>query len=284
MPIDKSASSNEDFIGKSLIYLEKNFADLSMDRSPFGSWVRDLLKTPFWTDKISHIKDIKKICIALADAQDLAFSKTPEPKYHNRSHFKDVCLSITELLKTQKQIALSLDSSSLWVISDHDALILLLCAICHDFGHDGSINTHPFEIEKKSIALVENFLAETSLELFARKEIIKSIEPIILSTDPKYLPILLNKFDSKKNLERADYLSALMVEADLLASTLPQKGKSLGEQLSEEWQLNNPESAAVVKTNKGRLYFLEHIRFISPQSGALGMENIRNISIHQVKE
>ncbi len=99
-----------------------------------------------------------------------------------------------------------------------------------------------------------------------------------------YLPTLLNKFISGNNLQRSDYLSMLMVEADLLASALPKRGKILGERLSEEWQLTNPDAAALVKTDKGRLYFLEHIRFISPQSHAIGIEEIRKISINQVKE
>jgi hypothetical protein len=86
------------------------------------------------------------------------------------------------------------------------------------------------------------------------------------------------------SFSHSDCMSMLLVESDLLASTLPARGKILGERLSEEWQLTNPEAAASVKTDKGRLYFLEHIRFISPQSHALGIDDIRRISINQVKE
>jgi len=39
-----------------------------------------------------------------------------------------------------------------------------------------------------------------------------------------------------------------------------------------------------VKTKEGRLQFLQHIRFISPQAQALGIEDIRKISIDQVEE
>jgi hypothetical protein len=120
--------------------------------------------------------------------------------------------------------------------------------------------------------------------LFERKEIIGTIEPIILATDPRYLPTLLHKFITGNNLQRSDYLSMLMVEADLLASTLPNKGKILSERLSEEWRLTNPDASASVKTKKGRLYFLEHIRFISPHSSVLGMESIRQLSINELKE
>jgi hypothetical protein len=208
----------------------------------------------------------------------------PEPQYHNRGHFKEVCLSMTQLLKAQNDILPPLDNVSAWKMSDHDSWILLLCAICHDFGHDGSINKHPFELEKRSVELVQEVLEKSSLTLFERKEIIGAIEPIILATDPRFLPTLLNKFITGNNLQRSDCLSMLMVEADLLASALPKRGKNLGERLSEEWQLTNPGAAVSVKTDKGRLYFLEHIRFISPQSQALGLEDIRKISINQVKE
>ena len=171
-----------------------------------------------------------------------------------------------------------------WKISKEEAWVLLFCAICHDYGHNGSINKYPFELEKKSLGLVWAFLEQAPLSQIKKKEIINTIEPIILATDPKYLSTLLGKFVSGGNLQRSDCLSMLMVEADVLASALPKKGKFLGERLSEEWQLTNPEAAASVKTDKGRLYFLENIRFISPQSHALGIEDIRKISINQVKE
>ena len=191
---------------------------------------------------------------------------------------------MTLLLRAQTEIVPLLAQSSPWQFSDQEAWTLLLCAVCHDLGHDGSMNEHLFDLEKRSVELVQKFLEKSSLTLFERKEIIGAIEPIILATDPRYLPILLDKFVSGDNLQRSDYLSILMVEADVLASTLPNKGKILGEQLSDEWLLSNPAAAAAVKTDKGRLHFLEHIRFISPQSHALGIEDIRKISINQVKK
>jgi hypothetical protein len=53
--------------------------------------------------------------------------------------------------------------------------------------------------------------------------------------------------------------------------------------LAQEWQSSNPIAAASVKTNQGRLHFLQHIRFISPHAIALGLEQIRLTSINQLE-
>ena len=284
VPNVKSASDYENFIGKSLSHFEKTFADLSLDKQPFEAWIKNLLETPFWASKATHLPTIKDICIQFAKAQDLAFSVTPEPKYHNRSHFKEVCLSMTQLLKAQNDILPPLDNVSTWKMSDHDSWILLLCAICHDFDHDGSMNKYPFELEKKSLEMIDAFMEQISIDSVNRKNIQSTIEPIILATDPRYFPTLVSKFDVAGSFNHSDCMAMLMVESDLLASTLPARGEILGKLLSEEWQAHYPEAAMTVSTNKGRLKFLENIRFISPQSHALGIEDIRRISINQVKE
>jgi hypothetical protein len=248
----------------------------------FDQFMIDLLSEALWSSREKSSAKYKDLILDLSSY--ISHANGIEPSYHNQNHFKDVCLSMTLLLRAQTEIVPLLAQSSPWKFSDQEAWILLLCAVCHDLGHDGSVNKHPFDLEKKSVELVQNFLEKSSLTLFEGKEIISAIEPIILATDPRYLPTLLDKIISEDNLQRSDYLSMLMIEADLLASALPNKGKILGERLSEEWQLTNPEAAVSVKTDKGRLYFLEHIRFISPQSHALGIEDIRKASINSIKE
>lgn len=269
-----------------LSYVKKaNYLEIFLDSKKnvgFDQFIIDLVSDTFWSSRKNSNVKYKDLILGLS--KFISSTNSIEPSYHNQDHFKDVCLSISLLLRAQTEIASSLDQAASWKVSDQEAWSLLLCAVCHDLGHDGSVNKHPFELEKRSIELVQEFLEKSSLTLFERKEIIGTIEPIILATDPRYLPTLLDKFITGNNLQRSDYLSMLMVEADLLASTLPNRGKILSERLSEEWQLTNPDAAASVKTKKGRLYFLEHIRFISPQSHALGIEEIRKISINQVKE
>ena len=214
----------------------------------FNQFMIDLLANPFWMAKKKASNKLSDLILHLS--KSISDSDRSEPSYHNQSHLKDVCL----------------------------------CSICHDLGHDGTTNRYLFELEKKSIRLLQEYLESTSLISFERKAIINTIEPIIMATDPKYLPTLLTNFKLVgENLARSDCMSMLMVEADLLASALPKKGEILGQRLSEEWQLANPEAAASVKTDNGRLQFLEYIRFISPQSQTLAIERIRRLSINKLK-
>jgi hypothetical protein len=75
----------------------------------------------------------------------------------------------------------------------------------------------------------------------------------------------------------------LLVEADLLASVLPMRGRILGELLGQEWESNNPKAAAAVASDQGRFKFLEYIRFISPHAIMLKIEAIRYQSIEELK-
>jgi len=47
VPNVKSASDYENFIGKSLSHFEKTFADLSLKKQLFETWIKNLLETPF---------------------------------------------------------------------------------------------------------------------------------------------------------------------------------------------------------------------------------------------
>jgi hypothetical protein len=47
VPNDKSASNYEYLIGKSLSHFEKTFADLSLKKQLFETWIKNLLETPF---------------------------------------------------------------------------------------------------------------------------------------------------------------------------------------------------------------------------------------------
>jgi hypothetical protein len=209
----------------------------------------------------------------------------PEPAYHSRKHFQDVCLALTALLSQPLASPQKSECDDPWVISHQDAWVLLFCAVAHDFGHDGSINKVAFELEKSSIQKVGAFLCESSFgsELIDKLE--AKIKPIILATDPSFLGTLLAKFTGPTaNPTRVDCMSMLIVEADLLASALPIHGKLLGKLLGQEWESSNPKAATLVASDQGRLKFLEYIRFISPHAIMLKIEDIRNQSIEQLKD
>ena len=216
-------SNNEEKIDRIEIFLD------STKNVKFDQFMNDLVNDAFWLLREKSSSKYKNLILDLS--KYISDTNGIEPSYHNHNHFKDVCLSMTLLLRAQTEIVPLLAQSSPWKFSDQEAWNLLLCAVCHDLGHDGSMNEHPFELEKRSVELVQKFLEKSSLTFFERKEIIGAIEPIILATDPRYLPTLLDKFVSGDNLQRSDYLSILMVEADVLASTLPNKGKILGEDI-----------------------------------------------------
>jgi hypothetical protein len=220
---------------------------------------------------------------SLIDSQASSIGR-PEPPYHSRKHFQDVCLALTALLSQPLASPPKSELLDPWAIFQEDAWVLLFCAVAHDFGHDGSINKVPFELEKSSIGETRNFLSKNSYSPDLIEGLEAKIEPIILATDPTFLGTLLAKFtDPTANPTRVDCMSMLMVEADLLASVLPMRGKLLGKLLGQEWESSNPKAAASVASDQGRLKFLEYIRFISPHAIMLKIEDIRNQSIEQLK-
>jgi len=165
-----------------------------------------------------------------------------------------------------------------------DAWLLFFCAIGHDYGHDGSINHSPHELENESIKNIRRVLHKSNLSTELLEQIMTKVEPIILSTDPTVFSSLIQKFTGETPaFNKNDCLSMLMVEADLMGSTLPMHGLQLSQLLAQEWEISNPKSSLTVASAVGRLGFLKHIRFISPHAIKLGIDKIRQESINQLK-
>jgi hypothetical protein len=278
--------SQNDLSGKPLDALEDLFSLSRTYLEGFRQFLGELITSSYWQSQNYPANPYPKLCLGLASLIDSHANSIghPEPGYHSRMHFQDVCLALTVLLS--QPLASSQKSEFLdpWAISHEDAWVLLFCAVAHDFGHDGSINKAPFELEKSSIEKTRTFLTQTSSAPGLIKELEAKIESIILATDPSFLGTLLAKFTEPiANVTRIDCLSMLMVEADLLASVLPIHGKLLGKLLGQEWSSSNPKAAASVASDQGRLKFLEYVRFISPHATILKIENIRKQSIKQLK-
>jgi hypothetical protein len=162
-----------------------------------------------------------------------------------------------------------------WSIDLTERWILLFCAIGHDFGHDGSTNRSPFELEKASIERLRNFLHNQDCPPELMRDLMLMVESIILATDPKFYSHLWEKFASKKGEhERLHLMSILMIESDLLVSILPAQGMRLSERLAQEWQAYDPELAKVVVSPKGRLAFLNKLNLLSAQAKSLGLFDI----------
>ena len=272
---------------KPLDVLETLFEYSRSYQGSFKAYIEELITTAFWKSQDYPGNPYPMLCLGLASRIDSHYDNLghSEPAYHSRKHFQDVCLAITVLLDQPIKPVQRSDFHNLWEISREEAWILLFCAIAHDFGHDGSTNKTPFELEKSSIERTRLFLYQSTVTPAAARELLaQQIETIILATDPSFLSALLAKLnDPSANPTKTDCLSMLMVESDLLASALPVRGKMLGKLLGREWESIDPKAAAAVTSNQGRLKFLEHIRFLSPHAIMLKMEDIRQHSIEQLK-
>ena len=280
-------SDRLDLSGKPLDALEDLFLLSRTYSGGFRQFLGELVTSSYWQSQRYPANPYPELCLGLASLIDSQASSIgrPEPPYHSRKHFQDVCLALTALLSQPLASPPKSERLDPWAISQEDAWVLLFCAVAHDFGHDGSINKVAFELEKSSIQKVGAFLCESSFgpELIDKLE--AKIKPIILATDPSFLGTLLAKFTGPTaNPTRVDCMSMLMVEADLLASALPIHGKLLGKLLGQEWESSNPKAATLVASDQGRLKFLEYIRFISPHAIMLKIEDIRNQSIEQLKD
>jgi hypothetical protein len=277
----------EDVSGKPLEALE-NLFDVSRGyQGGFSQFLQELVQTVFWQSQNYPGNPYLDLCLKLGAQIDRYNDSLahPEPTYHSRKHFQDVCLSLTALLDQHATQTSESTDQTIWTMSPEEAWILLLCAIAHDYGHDGSMNTSPSQLERGSIAKTQSFLLESSIPPALAQDLCDKIEPIILATDPACFNTLLSKFTDPINQpNKTDCMCMLMVEADLLASALPQQGQLLGKLLSQEWQPHHPQAAIAVASDQGRLNFLEHIRFISPYAMMLKMEDIRKQSIEELKD
>jgi hypothetical protein len=185
----------------------------------FSKFIELLMNTELWKSLDYSNNAFKDLCKGLSiQIQNHNQSLDWEPNYHSRSHFKDVCIALSLLIQSQAAFTNSPAAHPALSISAKEAWILLFCAIGHDFGHDGTINTSPFELEKRSISHIKHWLSTTNYPLTEMNGLLGYVEPVVLATDPKNFQTLLTK---KINQNRTDLMALLMVEADLMASVLP---------------------------------------------------------------
>jgi hypothetical protein len=265
----------------SLERMEEIFVIADRVTTDFSKFIELLINTELWKSLDYSNNALKDLCKGLSiHVENHNQSLDWEPNYHSRSHFKDVCIALSLLIQSQAAITNSPSTHSAPTISSEEAWILLFCAIGHDLGHNGSINTSPFELEKKSISQIHHWLETTNYPPTEINGLMNYVEPIILATDPKYFQTLLTK---KIDQNRTDLMALLMVEADLMASILPVRGAMLSRNLAMEWKQNYPAMAKLVNSIEGRIGFLERIQFTSPHSQVLNVRAIQQTHIHQLK-
>ena len=266
----------------SLEKLEDIFVIADRVTTDFSKFIELLINTELWRGLDYSNNILKDLCRGLSiQIQNHNQSLDWEPNYHSRSHFKDVCIALSLLIQSQAAIANSPVTHPAPTISSEEAWILLFCAIGHDFGHNGSINASPFELEKKSISQIHHWLNTTNYPPTKINELMSYVEPIVLATDPKNFQTLLTKKIDQNH--RTNLMALLLVEADLMASILPVRGAVLSRNLAIEWNQNYPDMAKLVNSIEGRIGFLERVRFTSPHSQILNISAIQQTHIRQLK-
>jgi len=262
--------------------MEELFVIADRATTDFSKFIELLMNTELWKRLDYPNNVLKDLCKGLSiHIQNHNQSLNWEPNYHSRSHFKDVCIALSLLIQSQTTINNASAALPALSISPEEAWILLFCAIGHDCGHNGTINTSPFELEKKSISQIHHWLKTTNYPPTEINELMNYVEPIVLATDPKNFQTLLTmKIDQN---HRTDLMALLMVEADLMASILPVRGALLSRNLAMEWNQNYPDMAKLVNSIEGRIGFLERVQFTSPHSQVLNISAIQKTHISQLK-
>ncbi len=189
----------------------------------------------------SVVKAIEKDGVQRAKRQQ-------EPRYHNRLHFADTVVALTVMLLHLRK-----------------------------FSGRSMNEQFRSEIEAMSVkALVPHMKKH---QVSARDQAL--ISAIILKTDPAFVAESHQLIEGQAfDLSDPKCLLVLIQECDILASSLPKTGKTLTQQLSEEWADVSPDKSLALLPPAGRLFFLKRMAlFSSPASQALEIQ--RNID-HQI--
>jgi len=190
-----------------------------------------------------------------------------EPDYHNRLHIADTLVCMTHLL-----LALRMQSQPGAGQAHLEALCLAIMA-GHDFAHPGGSNAFPGQFETLAVQALEPLMREAGVD----KRDQEVLAHCILLTDPLCVKSAHQAAASVPfHLGELQWMTVLVQEADILASTLPETQQSLTQALSREWMPSNPDAAAKLLLPFSRMMFLEHAAlFSSPAS--------RLLQLHEVK-
>ncbi len=194
-------------------------------------------------------------------------SKNQEPAYHNRLHIADTLVCMTHLLMALRQ------QSQRGAGVAHLECLCLAVMAGHDFMHPGGSNTQPAQFERMAVEALKPLMQEAGLDASDQA----TIEHCILHTDPVCVKSSHQTAGHRPfDLADIDWMTVLVQEADILASTLPLTQQSLTQALSHEWASSNPDAAAKLLLPYSRMMFLEHAAlFSSPAAQRLGLEEVK---------
>jgi len=185
-----------------------------------------------------------------------------EPCYHNRLHMAQAFVSMSCLLLTQRELAAEPPSPA----NAHRELLALLAMLAHDLFHTGLQNQTPVEIEQLAVHGLQPHLATFGVQAQDQAD----ITLIILHTDPA-LSAQVHLYCQGKVFDLADNqcLCLLAVEADILASALPDLGPQLTQFLAQEWAPHYPEASQNLLRPTARAVFLRHLALFTSQPSVL---------------
>lgn len=197
-----------------------------------------------------------------------------EPAYHSRKHMAQVALSMTALLLARRP------SNTLAPTDVCHEMLLLSAALGHDVLHDGRRNDEPRQSERVSAQHVAAMYKRHGLSAYWRGRLVTIIE----MTDPLDTANNHSVLHNATSLDSLTLCCVLMNEADILASTLPDIGIGLTEELATEWDLRYPQDAKGLRTESGRSFFLQHMALFSSESAKrLGLPAIRQQQLDTIE-
>jgi hypothetical protein len=258
------------------IFLLDEFLDYLDKKSiRFSCFIDALLETDLWQGLYFESNPYPKLCHDLSLCiDDLNSSFECEPPYHSRKHFVDVCIGISTLL-SQNIESDEAQQLSPWTISKEDSWLLLFAAIGHDYMHRGRINSVDYENELISLNGLHLFLDKYSdFSPEYKQTLMNKLHRLILPTCFDFTHLLYEKINKGMG-DQLDCLAMLLTEADILASTLPHRGKVLSKRLSLEWEDQNQELSRFVASKEGYDAFLQKVQFLSDQSKKLNVFHVK---------
>ena len=237
-----------------------------------GNCLSTLGYTHAWAQQqqgvISHFLDALQTLAHAVERVGLQMhARGVEPAYHHRKHMAQVVTSMTALLLARR------DGNTLSNQQICHELLLVVCALGHDVLHDGRRNRSLREAEIRSAIFVTSMMKRAGISTYWRTRVATIIE----LTDPvdsiKNHALHFNNRD----LEDLMVCCVLTNEADILASTLPDVGAGLTEELAAELGKHYPKESQGLRSNNGRIFFLKELAlFSSTASHRLGLPAIRH--------
>lgn len=223
-------------------------------------------QTPLTAEDASIYRCILRMGEMIEEEGLLKSLRNEELHYHNRLHIADAVYALTCLLLAAR----ACESKDLNAPMSHAEWVAMLCIVAHDYAHTGSINEFPSQIEIHTYQALSPLMQQDGVapeDQDAINHIIMKTDPLLVSqshAEVKDLPFLLS---------HPLWMTVLIQESDILASSLPNIGIDLTVRLSNEWAALSADRAQALLKPSSRVSFLQkQALFSSPASHYLGIQ------------